>query len=30
MLNTECRLVRDPYRDERLAMAAATASRGGA
>jgi para-nitrobenzyl esterase len=24
MLNTECRLVRDPYRDERLAMAAAT------
>ena len=30
MLNTECRLVRDPYRDERLAMATATASRGGA
>jgi para-nitrobenzyl esterase len=24
MLNTECRLVRDPYRDERLAIAAAT------
>jgi len=27
MLNAECRLARDPYRDERLAMAAAT-SRG--
>jgi len=24
MLNAECRLVRDPYRDERLALAAAT------
>jgi para-nitrobenzyl esterase len=28
MLNTECRAVRDPYRDERLALAAATAGRG--
>jgi len=28
MLNTECRTVRDPYRDERIAIAAATAARG--
>jgi para-nitrobenzyl esterase len=28
MLNTECRLVGDPYRDERVAIAAAMASRG--
>ena len=28
MLNTECLGVRDPYRDERLAMAAATTGRG--
>jgi para-nitrobenzyl esterase len=28
MLNTECRLAHDPYRDERVAIAAAMASRG--
>jgi para-nitrobenzyl esterase len=28
ILNTECRAVRDPYRDERLALAAAMAGRG--
>jgi para-nitrobenzyl esterase len=28
ILNTECRLARDPYHDERVAMAAATSGRG--
>jgi para-nitrobenzyl esterase len=27
MLNDECRVVHDPYRDERLALAAATGTR---
>jgi para-nitrobenzyl esterase len=28
LLNTECRLAHDPYHDERVAIGAATASRG--
>ena len=28
MINNECRLARDPYRDERIAIAAAISNRG--